>query len=141
MQTYYNRFFAYIRSHLWLPVAALDMASVVGVLFGKDFVKLMFRYGKPCPWERFDAKCATCGGTHCVLSFLQGHFAESFAYNPMVFAWILYGIATVLLLNLRFIFRQQWAQSVLRRMYSLPALWIALGAYFSYMIVRNLPFI
>ena len=117
MQTYYNRFFAYIRSHLWLPVAALDMASVVGVLFGKDFVKLMFRYGKPCPWERFDAKCDTCG------------------------AWILYGIATVLLLNLRFIFRQQWAQSVLRRMYSLPALWIALGVYFSYMIVRNLPFI
>lgn len=74
-------------------------------------------------------------------SFLQGDFSAAFSWNPMVFCWILYAIATGILLNLRFLFRMQWSGSVLKRMYSLTAFFIALGVFLLYTLVRNIPFL
>lgn len=134
-----SRFKAVVKKHPWLPVALLDGAILTGVFVGNWFIEKLYIFGKPCNWTRVGAQCATCGGTHCVEFFLQGNFAEAFSRNQMVFCWILYGIATVILLNLRYFCKQLWAEKVLRRMYNLTSFFVALAVYLLFTLVRNLP--
>ena len=130
---------AFLRKYPWVPVALLDGAIAVGYFVGEWAIRLMYAFGRPCNWERVGARCATCGGTHCIEFFLQGNFAEAFSRNQMVFCWILYGILTVLLLNLRYFCKQLWAERVLRHMYSLRSFFVALAVYLLFTLFRNLP--
>ena len=97
--------------------------------------------GKPCTWTAFGAKCATCGGTRCVNSFLEGRFTDAFAYNPAVFIGILYVILTVVMLNLLFVFRKKFAKPILLKMYSLTAFFVVMGMLLVFTVVRNIPWI
>ena len=112
---------------------------IPGIFVGKWLVSGMFAIGKPCTWERFGAKCATCGGTHCVQSFLRGDFVDAFYWNPMVFCWILYGLLTAFLLNAQYLFRWQWAGKLLQYMYSFTAFLIAVGVYLLVTLIRLYP--
>lgn len=128
-----------MRMHPAIPVVLLDILVLPGIQIVKWVLQQMLAGEKPCKWTLVGAKCATCGGTHCVQSFLQADFFAAFFWNPMVFCWILYAIATGILLNLRFVFRQQWAGTILKRMYSLTAFFVGVGAYLLFTLVRNLP--
>ncbi len=97
--------------------------------------------GKPCSWADFGAKCATCGGTRCVNSFLEGRFVDSFTYNPAVFICILYAVFTVILLNLLFVFKISFAKPILVKMYSLSAFFAVMGMLFLFTVVRNIPWL
>lgn len=133
------RYKMFLRKYPWMPVALLDGAILVGLLVGKWVIEILYNIGRPCSWTRVGAQCATCGGTHCVESFLQGDFAEAFSRNQMVFCWILYGIVTVVLLNLQYFCKQTWAGKALHSMYSLRAFFVALAVYLAFAVLRNLP--
>lgn len=135
----FGRVIDHLKEHPWIPVIALDFMVIPGIVICKWLLRTMLAEGKPCRWTLVGAKCATCGGTHCVQSFLQGHFWDSFIWNPMVFCWILYGIVTGVLLNLCFVCNQRWAKSALKGMYSLTAFFVALGVYLLFTLIRNLP--
>ncbi|MBQ7328899.1 MAG: DUF2752 domain-containing protein [Oscillospiraceae bacterium] len=117
----------------------MDAAVVPGIYVCRWLLQKMLDRGEPCKWTFVGAKCATCGGTHCVQSFLQGDLAASFVWNPMVFCWILYAIATGVLLNLRYVFHLRWAEHVLKGMYSLRVFYVGLGVFLLYTLVRNAP--
>lgn len=114
---------------------------IPGTFLCRWLISVMFNVGKPCKWALVGAQCATCGGTHCIESFLYGRFLDAFTWNPMVFCWILYGILTFVLLNVRFVFRGRWAEVCLKKMYSLTAFFIGLGIYLGFTLVRNIPFL
>lgn len=38
----------------------------------------------------FHILCPSCGGTRCVISFLNGNFYESYLYHPIFFVMIIY---------------------------------------------------
>ncbi len=119
----------------------LDLAVIPGYFLCRWLLQVMLDGGKPCKWTLVGAKCATCGGTHCVQSFLLGDFLGAFSWNPMVFCWILYAIVTFILLNLRFLGRISWAGPILKGMYSLTAFFVALGVFLAYTLLRNIPFL
>lgn len=124
-----------------VAVLFVDALLIPGVLLGRWLVAVMYTVGEPCPWAAVGAQCATCGGTHCVESFLRFDFSGAFFHNPMVFGWILYAILTLVLLNVGFVLRCAWASRWLRGMYSLTAFFIGLGIYLGFTLVRNIPFL
>jgi len=122
-------------------VVLMDLLILPGAWLGRLAVELLFRQGKPCPWTLFGAQCATCGGTHCVQSFLHGRFLEAFRWNPLVFCWILFAIATVLLLNALVLLRQRWAGTPLSVMRSMEGFCVIMDSYLHYACWRNVPVI
>ncbi len=141
MRLFFRRVAEVVKERPALLVSALDVAVIPGYFFCCWLLQVMLDGGKPCKWTQVGAKCATCGGTHCVQSFLQGDILESFFWNPMVFCWILYAIATWILLNLRFLFRMPRVGALLKGMYSLQAFFVALGVFLTYTLLRNIPFL
>ena len=131
----------WIRKHPVPAVVLTDLLILPGIWLGRLAVELMFRGGRPCPWTFFGVKCATCGGTHCIQSILHGRFLEAFRWNPLVFCWILFAIATVLLLNALVLLRQRWAGKALKVMWSMEALFVAVGTYLQFILWRNVPVI
>jgi len=137
--SFWRRTVGWLAERLWLPVLMLDLAILPGIPLCNRLLDRMLAVGKPCKWTFVGAQCGTCGGTHCAQSFLQGAFAEAFWHNPMVFCWILYAIASGLLLNVGFVLGQKWAVTALKKMYSMSAFYVALAAYILFTICRNLP--
>ena len=70
-----------------------------------------------------------------------GRFLEAFRWNPLVFCWILFAIATVLLLNVLVLLRQRWAGKALSVMWSMEAFFVAVGSYLHFTLWRNVPVI
>lgn len=130
-----------IRKYAAAMVITADVLVLPLWLLGLWLSDVMLTRGKPCTWAVFGARCGTCGGTHCVQSFLHGEFFEALCHNPMVFLCILYGIFTLVLLNLAFLAKKELAVSILKRMYSVAALFITLGAFTVYTVVINIPFL
>lgn len=139
MRTRYiiEQVFSWLKNNPGKAVLVLDAMILPGLC--KQLIDVMFGIGNTCKWAMVGAMCPTCGGTHCVQSFLNGDFRMAFAYNQMVFGWILYGIFTVLLLNGCFLLHSKWAGRCLRKMYSLTAFLIGVGIYLGYTLLRNIP--
>ena len=131
----------WLRKHPVPAVVLMDLLILPGAWLGKIAVELLFRRGKPCLWTLFGAQCGACGGTHCVQSFLQGRFLEAFRWNPLVFCWILFAIATVILLNAAVLLRQRWAGKTLSVMWSMEAFFVIVGSYLHFTFWRNVPVI
>ena len=129
----------WLRKHAAPVILAVDLLILPGIWLGRLVVELMFRQGKPCLWTYFGAKCATCGGTHCIQSFLHGRFQEAFQWNPLVFCWILIGIIMLILLNAWILFRRQWAGKIFRAMWSMPGFYTLVASYLLFAFLRNLP--
>ena len=129
----------WIKKHPVSAVLLMDALLLPGIWILRQTVTLMFRQGDPCPWTLFGARCATCGGTHCVQSFLYGRFLEAFRWNPLVFCWILFAVATVLLLNIWVLLHQHWGGKALKVMYSMEAFFVAVGSYLHFAFWRNVP--
>lgn len=129
----------WLRKHAAMAVVAMDLLILPGIWLGRIVVELMFRQGKPCLWTYFGAQCATCGGTHCIQSFLNGQFTDAFRWNPLVFCWILIGIITLVLLNAMVLLRQRWAEKILRAVYSMPGFFTLVGSYLLFAFLRNVP--
>ena len=49
--------------------------------------------------ETFNINCITCGGTRCLINFVNGNFIESFKYHPVFFILFCY----LIILNITFI--------------------------------------
>lgn len=131
----------WIKAHPVPAVLTMDVVILPGIWLSRLAIMMMFRQGKPCPWTYFGAQCATCGGTHCIQSFLYGRFLEAFRWNPLVFCWILFAVATVVLLNVWVLLRKRWAGRALKVMYSMEAFFVAVGSYLHFAFWRNVPVI
>lgn len=124
----------------WL-ILLLDALILPGGCFCKWLTERMLAGGKPCTWAAVGIQCGTCGGTHCVQSFFSGDILSAFTWNPMVFFGILYVIATLVLLNLAFVFRRERPKTWLRNMYSVTALVTGVGVMMIFTYMRNAPLI
>lgn len=99
----------------------------------------MFQEGKPCAWAIVGLECGTCGGTHCVQSFVFGDILAAFRHNPLVFAWICFGILNVVLVDLWLLADRTWAKKTLRTVWSMPGFFIMVGTYLQFTFLRNVP--
>ena len=122
-------------SVLWTLL--MDLLIIIAIPLLRGIIDSMLKLGRPCSWTIIGLQCGTCGGTHCLESFLRLDFVGSFYYNPLVFSWIIYAILSVILANFAFLFKKNWAIVPLKHMYSEKVFWFALATYFLYSIFRN----
>ena len=134
-----TKLLSWLANHTKTAVIVLDVIVISSVPLFKWLLGCMLAVDRPCSWTILGAKCATCGGTHCIQSFLQGAIWESFCYNPMVFCWILYAMATGLLLIFSVIFRQKWAFFALKKMYTMTVFYVTIAVYILFGVLRNFP--
>lgn len=68
----------------------------------------------------FHILCPSCGGTRCVISFLNGNFVDSFKYHPIFFITIIYFI----LVNILFIINSFREKEIATFLYPKTKFWI-----------------
>ncbi len=81
---------------LVIPLLLVVLGTLMMVRLAPD---LVFRLAH-CPLRDLTGiPCPTCGGTHCLVSLMQGHFLESLVANPLIFVgtlvfllWALYAL-------------------------------------------------
>ena len=118
-----------------------DLAVIPGWFACKALIGYMMANGEPCDWTKVGAQCGTCGGTRCAQSLLSGDLTAAWEYNPFVFVCFVYLAVSAVLLNLWVVFGWDPAKKVLGKMYNLVTLFIWLGAFFLFVILRNIPFL
>jgi hypothetical protein len=112
------------------------LALPIGICI-KWLSKIMLLTDKPCAWTKVGLRCGTCGGTHCVNAFMAGEWGNALTWNPFVFACICYGMLSVCMVNVAVFAKSKFVAKTLRQMYSLPAFFVALSLYVSFIILRN----
>ena len=127
----------YASDHIKPLVIALDVILLPLCFMTKWLSDMMLLTNIPCEWTKFGLRCGTCGGTHCVNAFMAGRLGEALAWNPIVFTGICYGLLSIVILNIIAFSRQETAKKVLGKMYSLTMFFVAIGAFVSFTILRN----
>ena len=126
-------FIAKHKKKLTLLLDVLLILILVGSRFLTDY---LVTTNEPCDWTLVGAQCGTCGGTRCINHLLNGDIIGAFQLNPYIFLALIY-LSDRKRWNER-VGGKQWAWSVLERMFSLQAFFVALGLYFLFLILRNL---
>jgi len=106
---------------------------VVGhILVNSKYINLMpecyFR-------EHYGILCPSCGGTRCVINFLNGNFLEALKYHVVFFITILY----LIMLNIVFIINNFKTKPILEKIY--PKWWYLIiwgVVLLLYTIIRNM---
>lgn len=94
---------------------------------------VMLSYESVCSMVALGGKCITCGGTHFVQALLGGDIVGALHHNVFLFAAVVYLLIGYLLLHAAWLGNWSFAQTVLKRMFSIPALivWGALLVVFA----------
>lgn len=71
--------------------------------------------------EQFNILCPSCGGTRCVINFVQGNFSDSFKYHSVFFITIIY----LIIVNIIFIINSFRKKESLTFLYPKSKFWIA----------------
>lgn len=129
----------FLKKCIPFSVIAMDLLFVPAFFLCRLLTQQMLELEAPCQWTLWGLQCATCGGTHCVQSFVHFDFAEAFSQNQLVFLFIILALVALVLLNLAFLFRIHWAQKAVRYLFSIPTVFILLGTSAIFILVRNLP--
>lgn len=127
----------YASAHIKPLVITLDVMLLPLCLMTKWLSDVMLLTNVPCEWTKLGLRCGTCGGTHCVNAFMSGRIGEAFSWNPFVFVGICYGLLSVVIFNIIAFGKQEAAKKVLGKMYSLTTFFVAIGAFISFTILRN----
>ncbi len=131
-------FFTKHKKKLVIILDALLVPGAVGCKFLTDYLVTL---NDPCSWTLVGAQCGTCGGTRCFNQLLSGNIIGAFQLNPYIFCGLIYLGIMLVLLNMSAFSKKTWPSRVLEKMYSVPAILIWLGAFFLFIILRNLRFI
>ena len=121
----------------WLLAA--DVLLIPGLVLCKYLSDYMLSFTTECQWTRLGGKCVTCGGTHFVNALLSGQVADAFHHNAFLFVLTIVLALSFVLLNLHWLFDIQFAKTVLKKVYTIPVLIIALGIMLVFFFVRNIP--
>ncbi len=134
---------AFFKTHYKkIIVLASDVLCVLAALICAPLSRILLEHtNNTCFWEVMGGKCATCGGTHFVNDFLSGRFAAAFMDNQLLFCMTVYLLATLLVLNLYWLFDLAFAKKILKVMYNIPVLIIFGVALLAFLIWRNIPLI
>lgn len=133
-----KRIAEYVSPRIRRLIFALDVTVPFTVYFSKWLSERMLASNNPCLWTKYGLRCGTCGGTHCVNAFASGNWGEAFAWNPIVFAGICYAGISLLFINIAVFGQSKCAMKILKKMYSLPMFFVAIGMYVAFVILRNL---
>ena len=129
MKKLYNKKILLLLDVLAIPVGALCY-WLTTVMLSTD---------KPCSWTLLGGQCLTCGGTHFVNSLLSGHIGEAWRHNEFLFVLTVLLIASWVLVHLHLLCHAAWAGKVLRVLYSIPSLIVAVSAMIAFLLIRNWP--
>ena len=122
------------------PIVIMGDVLIIPFIFAcKGFLGVLIEKGKPCKWTLYGAKCGACGGTHCVQSLFEGDIWGAFLSNPIIFLCIVYLLLTVILLNLVYVLKVKKLAKLLKSMYTEKTVFIILGMFIVYTILRNIP--
>ena len=84
--------------------------------------------------EYFHILCPSCGGTRCVVNFINGNFMDSFKYHPIFFIMIVY----LIILNIVFIINSLKSGQKIKFIYPKNKFWIIfIVVLFIFTIFRN----
>ena len=90
----------------------LDVVVVMFVLAVPRLLRLLMD-GVPNCWSlNMGIICPACGGTRCLLNFLEGNLLASFKYNPMVFVIVVYLFCVLIFLNLSVFIRCSFVKKI-----------------------------
>ncbi len=85
--------------------------------------------------EKFGLLCTSCGGTRCVINFLQGNFIKAFKYHSVFFLIIIY----ILITDIVYIINTLTNKNIAKWLYPKPyylIIWTVILAI--YTIARNI---
>lgn len=84
--------------------------------------------------KTFGILCPSCGGTRCIINFINGNFIESFIYHPIFFITIIY----LLIVNALYIFNTLTNKKILECIYPKLNFWIVfIIVILIFTIIRN----
>ena len=119
----------------------LDLALIPLALLLRSLSQAMLSLDRPCVFTLVGGKCVGCGGTHFVRDILSGNLISAFLDNPLFFSIAVYLAVSLILLNLYVLFDLKFAKSLLRVMYSVPAVICFSASVIVFFIARNLSLI
>lgn len=106
-----------IKKMLQLELGILFLVLIIFIITRTKFVHLM----PNCLVNTyFGILCPSCGGTRCVINLLQGNFAQSFLYHPVLFITIIY----LILVNILYIANSFKKKEILTFLYPKTRFWI-----------------
>ena len=129
MKKLYNKKILLLLDVLTIPVGALCY-WLTPVMLASD---------RPCTWTLMGGQCLTCGGTHFVNSLLSGHIGQAWHHNEFLFVLTVLLLLSWVLVHLHLLFHAAWAGKVLRVLYSIPSLIVAVSAMIVFLVIRNWP--
>ena len=128
----------FISKHKKKLTLLLDVLLILILVGSRFLTDYLVTTNEPCDWTLVGAQCGTCGGTRCINHLLNGDIIGAFQLNPYIFLALIYLLVGLILLHIFVFGGKQWAWSVLEKMFSLQAFFVALGLYFLFLILRNL---
>lgn len=121
-----------VKKMLYLELGILFLVLIIFIIIKSDMIKFL----PACIINKtFGILCPSCGGTRCIINFINGNFKESFIYHPVFFITIIY----LLLVNLLYIVNSFRKKEMLTFLYPKEKFWIGFViVLLIYTIIRNI---
>lgn len=121
-----------IKKMLQLELGILFLVLIIFIIIKTNLIYLM----PDCLINTYlGILCPSCGGTRCVINFIQGNFMQSFLYHPIFFITIIY----LILANILYIVNSFKKKEILTFLYPKTKFWIIfIIILLIFTIVRNI---
>ena len=117
----------------------VDVLAIPAGFFSHWLTTVMLAGDRPCTWTLMGGQCLTCGGTHFVNSLLSGHIGQAWHHNEFLFVLTVLLLLSWVLVHCHLLGHARWAAKVLRVLYSIPSLIVAVSAMIVFLLLRNGP--
>jgi hypothetical protein len=117
----------------------VDVLAIPLGFFCHWLTTVMLAGDRPCAWTLMGGQCLTCGGTHFVNSLLSGHISQAWHHNEFLFVLTVLLLLSWVLVHCHLLGHARWAAKVLRVLYSIPSLIVAVSPMIVFLILRNWP--
>lgn len=121
-----------VKKMLWLELGIILLVLILFIIIKYDIISLL----PTCIiYEKLGFLCPSCGGTRCIINFINGNYQESFSYHPIFFISIVY----LLIVNLLYIFNSFRKKEIVTFFYPKEKFWIIfLIVLITFTIIRNI---
>lgn len=114
-----------------------DALILPAVLLCRWLAGRMLSTDSICLWMALGGECISCGGTHFVRNLCSGHIGQAFHDNEFFFCVAVVLVIAWVLVHLHLFFHSRVAGKLLRWIFSIPSLIIALTGMVVFLILRN----
>lgn len=120
-----------IKNMLLLELGIIFLVLIIFIIIKLNLIK----YIPACfIKENLGFLCPSCGGTRCVINFIQGNFKASFLYHPIFFITIIY----LFIVNILYIFNTLTNAKIAIFLYLTTKFWIMfIVVLLLYTVIRN----